>query len=428
MMKKMIKDQNNNPNLKNSQQEKEEEEEEGRDWSHIPGQFIWGMMNYLASFDAMRIPYVCNSWRSIIKPEPNKVTIPWVLCNPSTSISNDRVFIDFSTDAISTVKIPDIVSQGTCISSKHGWLLLHPNSHRMNINNVVYSHQFHPYRLLRAEGSSVNSKFTLRLFHPVSGTVIDLPEIQEDDYNVVAGPAIIGAVSELTGKPKLIIQASYWERKGIVLRITRAGQSQWDERRFEHCNGWESTVARVVMHGSKRVCCFDPRGRMCVFDMEDESWLTFPDLCNSRPGFVVECEHEIVKVAPLPPSLHGNQEGFMFYKFGLNENGVLGWVEMEKVGLENRWWFLDRNGESYCVNGLGRKVFQLFGHYGMVRNGGGGGGGGVRVGELRRHANEMRMPVSVVDLADGIPQELMPELALHDCKLGWILMGYPVSV
>ncbi|KAH7652519.1 F-box domain-containing protein [Dioscorea alata] len=421
MMKKMIKHQNNNPNL----QQEEEEEEEKRDWSHIPGQFLWGVMNYLPPFDAMRIPYVCNSWKSIIKPEPNKVIIPWVLCNPSSSISTDRIFIDLSTNAISRVKIPDIVSQGTCISSKHGWLLLHPNSHPMNIiNEVFYSHRVFLHRPSKYEPNTsiANSKCTLRLFHPVSGTVIDLPEIQEEDCSVIVGPAIIGAVSELTGKPELIIQASYRRQKGIVLRITRAGQSQWEEHRFKHCIGWETTVARVAMHGNTRVCCFDPKGRMCVFDMEDESWLTFPDLCNSRSGFVVECEDEIVKVAPLPPFVHGNQEWYMFYKLGLNEHGVIGWVEMERVGLENKWWFLDRNGESYCVKGVGRKVFQLFGHYGMVRNG----GGRVR---YRIIDNEVRVPLTVVDLAaDGVPQELMPELALKDCNLGWILMDSPVSV
>ncbi|XP_039146382.1 uncharacterized protein LOC120283726 [Dioscorea cayenensis subsp. rotundata] len=419
MMKKMIKHPNNNPNL----------EEEERDWSHIPGQFLWGVMNYLPPFDAMRISYVCNSWKSIIKPEPNKITIPWVLCNPSSSISTDRIFIDLSTNAISRVKIPDIVSQGTCISSKHGWLLLHPNSHPMNIiNGGFYSHRIFPYQprvtssKYEPNTSIVNNKCTLRLLHPVSGTVIDLPEIQEEDCNVVVGPAIIGAVSELTGKPELIIQASFRGHKGIVLRITRAGQSQWEEHRFQHCFGWETRVARVAMHGSTRVCCFDPKGRMCVFEMEDKSWLIFPELCNSRSGFVVECEDEVVKVAPLPPSVHGNQERYMFYKLGLDENGVIGWVEMERVGLENKWWFLDINGESYCVKGVGRKVFQLFGHYGMVRNG----GGRVRFGT--RIVSEVGIPLSVLDLDDGVPQELMPELALKDCKLGWILMDFPVSV
>ncbi|KAH7665931.1 F-box domain-containing protein [Dioscorea alata] len=113
-------------------------------------------MDYLTPLDALRIPYICHQWRSIVKREPNKVAISLVLCNPSSSISNDRIFIDLSTNMISTVNIPYL--EGTCFSSKNGWLLL-----RSKLPAPIESSQ------------GFYLKWKLRLFHPVSGTVIDLP-------------------------------------------------------------------------------------------------------------------------------------------------------------------------------------------------------------------------------------------------------------
>ncbi|KAJ0975360.1 hypothetical protein J5N97_017325 [Dioscorea zingiberensis] len=402
------------------------------DWSHLPGHFLWGVMNHLNSFDAMRIPHVCSHWRSLIKPETDKPLVPWVLCHPSADSPDHAklTFIDLSTRGISTIMIPDVLSRASCVSSKHGWLLMHPNlppifGPRRRDRRRLHQRDQLPFVQLRQATTSRSTwepsgrannttgnldmlSCTLRLFHPVTGSFIELPEIQDDIKCAVVGPAIIAAASKTNGKPQLIIQASYQRQAGIVLRITRPGDNTWEKHTFEHCIGWVPIVARLVMHGSTRVLCFDPTGNMCAFDMSDQSWLTFPDLCNSRPGFILESEDEIVKVCALPPSPEhplSNRCSFMFYKLGMDENGMLAWVELERSAQENRWWFLDRSGQSISVRGVGRKVFEFSEHYKRVEN---------------------TMPLSVVDLADGIPNELIPELALHNCRLGWIQMVPPV--
>ncbi|KAH7670216.1 hypothetical protein IHE45_10G011000 [Dioscorea alata] len=74
------------------------------------------------------------------------------------------------------------------------------------------------------------------------------------------------------------------------LQGTQNSQSKWEAHRFEHCNFW------LGVYSYKGGNAWEYKSSLlCVFDVEDKSWLTFPHLRNSGLSFVVGCEDELVK-------------------------------------------------------------------------------------------------------------------------------------
>ncbi|XP_061989586.1 F-box protein At2g05970-like [Rosa rugosa] len=192
-------------------------------WSELPIEIAELILEKLASIDILRFKAVCSSWKyaansyiaaPYYKPLPQS---PWLVLGNGQEDNSCRFF---SLEEKKVYTIKNILFEGCCVSSSHGWLVI------MNKDSI------------------------LNLFNPVSGESIQLSDIRAlDGFSSFSGSEILKAVlsSEPSGRNNffltICIRQTSRSMRSDNLAVYNHGGKTW--------NPLLASSREIVFHNSK---------------------------------------------------------------------------------------------------------------------------------------------------------------------------------